>query len=333
MSRADYSMRCVGAPRGAWRVSRYCSCARRVSALARAALAQAAPTRAARVTALAALTTVLAALLFSPSACAAGESAQEESAREERAAEIGTEEPAGLARGVRILAEDAGAIFSSPARWRRRGWSSFGAIVAGTLALVGTDDEIRREVRESDAPDRDSAAERIEELGRPEVGAALPLVAYGIAALAGSKEGRRSSLVAFEAWLLTAASTAALKGITARDGPADGDENDFWKGGDFFPSGHTSRTFAIAAALAERHGARAAWIAYPLATLVGLSRIETDAHWASDVAAGAALGIAIGRTVARRHPVGPGRRADPSPVPAAWSLQSLPGGLLLQRRF
>ena len=38
-----------------------------------------------------------------------------------------------------------------------------------------------------------------------------------------------------------------------------------------FPSGHTSRAFTLATVLAERHGKVAAWIAYPLATLVGLS--------------------------------------------------------------
>lgn len=233
-----------------------------------------------------------------------------------------------LRRGVRILAEDAGAVFSAPARWKRRGWLAFAGIAAGTALLIGRDAEIREEVRGSDAPDRSEAADRIEWLGRPEVGAALPWASYAVARLLGSRRFQETSLVAFEAWILTAAATAALKGATARLGPTDGEENDFWKGGDFFPSGHTSRTFAIAAVFAERHGRRAAWIAYPVASLVGLARIETDAHWASDVAAAAALGIAIGRGVARRHPAGPGPQAG-----LEWRFVPLRGGGSLYARF
>jgi membrane-associated phospholipid phosphatase len=151
--------------------------------------------------------------------------------------------------------------------------------------------------------------------------------------MAGSRPAQKTSLLAFEAWMLSAASTAALKGMTAREGPADGDENDFWKGGDFFPSGHTSRTFAVAAAVAERHGRRAAWIAYPLAALVGLARIETGAHWASDVAAGAALGIAVGRAVARRHPTDPVAPAGGEPARLRWGAIPVRGGIWLELRL
>ena len=33
------------------------------------------------------------------------------------------------------------------------------------------------------------------------------------------------------------------------------------------------------------------WVAYPIASLVGWSRVQDDEHWASDVVAGAALGL------------------------------------------
>ncbi|MDX1390246.1 MAG: phosphatase PAP2 family protein, partial [Acidobacteriota bacterium] len=77
--------------------------------------------------------------------------------------------------------------------------------------------------------------------------------------------------------------------------------------GTAFPSGHTWRVFAVATVLAERHGKVAAWIAYPVATLAGLARIELDVHWASDVLAGAALGHVIGRAVVRRRDERAGR--------------------------
>jgi membrane-associated phospholipid phosphatase len=58
-----------------------------------------------------------------------------------------------------------------------------------------------------------------------------------------------------------------------------------------FPSGHTSVSFAWATAVdRETHEGWVPWVVYPLASLVGWSRIHDDKHWASDVVAGAALG-------------------------------------------
>ncbi len=58
----------------------------------------------------------------------------------------------------------------------------------------------------------------------------------------------------------------------------------------------------------------AAWISYPLATLVGLSLIDSEDHWASDVFAGAALGYVVGRAVVRRRQERAGRRVRLEPV-------------------
>lgn len=57
-----------------------------------------------------------------------------------------------------------------------------------------------------------------------------------------------------------------------------------------YPSGHTSAAFATAGSLAYAYGWEAGIPAYVGATLVGLSRIKDNRHWASDIVAGAALG-------------------------------------------
>lgn len=57
-----------------------------------------------------------------------------------------------------------------------------------------------------------------------------------------------------------------------------------------FPSGHTMVTFTVAATLAFYYP-RIAIILYPLAALVGLSRVYLGSHYPSDVVAGAFLGI------------------------------------------
>lgn len=57
-----------------------------------------------------------------------------------------------------------------------------------------------------------------------------------------------------------------------------------------FPSGHTTRAFSTATALAYAYGWKAAVLAYPLAAFVGLSRMSDNVHWGSDVVGGAFLG-------------------------------------------
>jgi hypothetical protein len=64
-----------------------------------------------------------------------------------------------------------------------------------------------------------------------------------------------------------------------------------------FPSGHTTSAFAVATVFATVYENRP-WVpvlAYGTATLVGLSRITENRHWATDVAVGAALGYLTGR--------------------------------------
>ncbi|HXB97309.1 MAG TPA: phosphatase PAP2 family protein [bacterium] len=62
------------------------------------------------------------------------------------------------------------------------------------------------------------------------------------------------------------------------------------------PSGHTFSAFAVAEVYGGEYGR---WWTYPVACLIAYSRVYNQAHWPSDVVAGAALGIAAG--VQARH--------------------------------
>jgi len=77
-----------------------------------------------------------------------------------------------------------------------------------------------------------------------------------------------------------------------------------------FPSGHAAATFATATVLERHFGWKVGIPAYLVASYVAASRLENRRHYLSDVAFGAALGIAAGRTVtigrgAARFAVGP----------------------------
>lgn len=66
-----------------------------------------------------------------------------------------------------------------------------------------------------------------------------------------------------------------------------------------FPSGHTSSSFATAASLAYSYGP---WVGVPalgIASYIGLSRAANNAHWLSDIVAGAGLGIFWARASAQ----------------------------------
>lgn len=70
-----------------------------------------------------------------------------------------------------------------------------------------------------------------------------------------------------------------------------------------FPSGHTTVAFAAATvfAMEYKNSQFVPIIAYSAATLIGLSRIIENQHWASDVLVGAVLGYLSGRQVVNNY--------------------------------
>jgi undecaprenyl-diphosphatase len=64
-----------------------------------------------------------------------------------------------------------------------------------------------------------------------------------------------------------------------------------------FPSGHTMLVFTMASLMASLYP-RTGKVLFVLASVVGLSRVYVGAHFPTDVIAGAALGLLIGRIIA-----------------------------------
>lgn len=74
-----------------------------------------------------------------------------------------------------------------------------------------------------------------------------------------------------------------------------------------FPSGHASAAAVAATLLADRSRVPAVW--YGLAALVATSRVHVGIHHGSDVVAGAAVGLVLGRVALRVWPL-PSAPAD-----------------------
>jgi undecaprenyl-diphosphatase len=95
--------------------------------------------------------------------------------------------------------------------------------------------------------------------------------------------------------------STALKYMTARERPLDNDgAGRFWKGGDSFPSGHTTYSFAVAMVIVRsKHTPK--WLkvtSIGISTAVGLARWGSQRHFPSDVLVGGVLGSLIGNYVA-----------------------------------
>ena len=90
---------------------------------------------------------------------------------------------------------------------------------------------------------------------------------------------------AFSVGIMTA-TVKGIKYIVNRQRPFGGDHS--------FPSGHTATSFMTATMLHKEYGWRSPWFSiggYTVAALTGVSRIMNNAHWMSDVVAGAAIGV------------------------------------------
>jgi membrane-associated phospholipid phosphatase len=234
---------------------------------------------------------------------------------------------------LRTFASDGRYLFTFPQRTNARGVWLTSAFVAGTFLLIEKDDAIREQVLEAQNGAASRFVGRFEPLGNSAVEGAALGIAWLSARHTGRPRAAEATGTAFEAYLWTLLITSVAKAAFGRERPGgDADAHGFWEGDTIFPSGHTSRSFAIAAVYADRYGPPAAAIGYSLATLIGLSTMQRDTHWASDILAGAGLGLAIGKGIAFRHRprvdgAGRGRGA------VAWQVMPAGGGLLLRLSY
>lgn len=115
----------------------------------------------------------------------------------------------------------------------------------------------------------------------------------------------RTALVSAEAQLFTEGITGLAKFAVGRNQPGEGEgKSSFDPFHDLdrsFPSGHAARCFAVAAVFADRYEQPIPIIVYSAASLISISRIYDNDHFASDVLAGASLGFLIGKALSYRH--------------------------------
>jgi membrane-associated phospholipid phosphatase len=195
------------------------------------------------------------------------------------------------------------------------------AMTAGGFFLLSAllDKGVHAESQEWRGEASDEVARVAKEMGNGKI--LLP--AFGAAWLAGKAIGsERLADVAghtLQAGVAAGLVATGVKFLTGRQRPNSGMDADhftlFRTGDTSFPSGHTAIAFSVAGALSnEIPGPWDDVGLYGLATATGLSRINDNKHWLTDVVAGAAVGIVAGRWATREHRAGT-------------TLVAVPGGL------
>jgi membrane-associated phospholipid phosphatase len=236
------------------------------------------------------------------------------------------------------FAENSWRILSGPFRYDRDDWITAGVVVSVTGALLLLDDEIN-DFWQDDlrGTTTDSIEDVVENFGDSDKLLLGTLGGYALAEVVGLEREKAMFLNGFQSVLLSAVLIEGIKYLGQRERPDDAEDAFDWNGpggGEFntaFPSGHAGKAFAMATVVAETYGPEHSWVpwlAYPLAGLTALGRINAERHWASDVFMGAAVGHFIGRMVTRHSPFleAAGLQVRPLGQPAA-------AGLALALRF
>lgn len=207
--------------------------------------------------------------------------------------------------------EDTRDIAISPLNWQKKDWLTFAGITATGAFLYTQDEEIRDFFQKNRTDFGDDFSHYFADpLGKGIYIAGLTAGMYVYGELNDNQKAKMVSLEGAKAFVLTAGATYTFKLLFHRERPTALTPDAYvWNGPSFsfddlsFPSGHTSVAFAVATVYAEEYS-NIKWVpitAYSLATVVGLSRINDDKHWASDVLFGAALGWSIGKLVANKN--------------------------------
>jgi len=162
-----------------------------------------------------------------------------------------------------------------------------GAAFGGAFAL---DQTMRAQLRDM----KSSTASALENISYGGIGAASVLV-YGYGLYNDDAKTRETMLTGAEAAGVASLLTLALKPAFGRLRPHQDHHSHttFFDGGASLPSGEATPMFALAAGISESLDNRwyVAIPAYSLATADGFGRMGHDAHWFSDIAGAAILGV------------------------------------------
>jgi membrane-associated phospholipid phosphatase len=200
--------------------------------------------------------------------------------------------------------KDFTVLATRPLNFDSHDWTTL-ALGTGLVAVAaGFDTRVRDSLQAHSSASTHSFANRIRPIGTWG-GLAAMGVLFGAGEMSGNANLAATGADGIEATLFSAGIIApVLKEVVGRSRPTSGGDSDtgrLFSGGQSFPSGEATEAFALAAVVSSHTDSLPLQgLSWGLAGLVGWERMQLDAHWASDVVAGALLGIVVGRWVSDR---------------------------------
>jgi membrane-associated phospholipid phosphatase len=202
-------------------------------------------------------------------------------------------------------------VIISPIRWNAKEWIFAGGVVAATTLIYTQDKPIHDFFQRNRSPLTDNiSTQGLERFGSgvysmPLLGAAF---LYGV--ISKKEKPKKVALDGVKAFAVSGILVQGVKMVTQRQRPYQNPQPSFPNnfdgpsgnsGYNSFPSGHTTSVFSVATVVATEYK-NVKWVpyvCYAIAGLTGLSRINDNKHWASDVIMGAAIGFAVGKLIAK----------------------------------
>lgn len=203
----------------------------------------------------------------------------------------------------KTVLKDAAYVFGSPVRWTGKDWAIVGGAAVGVVLVSAFADVAARDATQSHQTGALDDLTRVVEPFGAEYSWAV-LGAYGVVGLVFHDADLRDTAIdgIIASVFASGVITPSLKFSFGRSRPNQTDDpllfHPFQSGYTALPSGHATQAFAVASVISA-HSDKF-WVsasAYTLASLVAFARVYHNAHWTSDVVAGALIGTAVGRGV------------------------------------
>lgn len=234
-----------------------------------------------------------------------------------------------VAFGHRVAADLHDLVLRTPRHLDAGDWRLLATgAVAIEIAHLADDDARATVLRHGGGASGRSWAHSIRPLGQ-EGGLVLASLAWASGEYTGHEEISAAAQDSLEATVIAAGVIAPLlKATVGRSRPRTGDGSASFPGGaESFPSGEVTQAFAMASVIAAHSHRR--WVdglAWAGASAIAWERMRLDAHWLSDVTAGALIGAGIGRWIVRRnHPEVLVERDGWNRLGARWQMQPVAG--------
>lgn len=210
-------------------------------------------------------------------------------------------EPAWYPPTFHSVLSDVKHYYTAPLRWNTRDWELF----AGTLGAIALAHHFDGQVR-AHFVHGSGIGGSTNDLGDAMPAVALFLGTYIYSSESHSTPGLKVTWGMTEAAGLATVTAFALKYVAGRARPnATTDPNHWRAGGSSFPSVHAAAAFALGTVFAESGEGRYRWVTrilgYGVAGFTAYQRLHHNAHWLSDVVAGAALGASTAMFVLHRN--------------------------------